>query len=180
MLETGLIIPNVNLKTPNPAIRWNEYRLRVPLEPEPLRCRSPGGRALIAMTSSGIGGANGHVVIEGPPPAGTVERFWVEGVQVPSLLIAGALSPRATTAIGEALLSATTSVDMKALSRIYGRRARSMPWRSYSVTDSGHSSSFTQPALSPKVRPPIVFVFSGQGTQHFQSEFRAAVGLGWL
>ncbi|KAI0694299.1 ketoacyl-synt-domain-containing protein [Cerioporus squamosus] len=169
ILESKLIPPNVNLKTPNPAIRWSEYRLRAPLEPEPLQCRAESGRPLIAMTSSGIGGANGHAVVEGPPPSpAPLPLFWSEGVELPTLLVAGALSPRATTALGEALLSASSTGDKAALARIYGRRARSMPWRSFALVSSTNDSTFTPPALAPKTRAPIVFVFSGQGTQHFQ------------
>ncbi|KAH9840995.1 thiolase-like protein [Rhodofomes roseus] len=56
IIERGVILPTVNLSVPNPAIRWEEYKMRVPVAPEKLIVRSPSGRALIAMSSSGIGG----------------------------------------------------------------------------------------------------------------------------
>ena len=170
IFETGLIPPNVNLSTPNPAIRWAQYRLRVPLAPEPLKIHAQNGRPLVAMTSSGIGGANGHAVIEGPPRRTPPLAFWTEGEDAPALLIAGALSPRSASAVGDELLSiARTSTEKAALARIFGRRARSMTWRSFAVVGKTKTSSLSKPVLAPKTRPPIVFVFSGQGTQHFQS-----------
>ncbi|KIJ44548.1 hypothetical protein M422DRAFT_145361, partial [Sphaerobolus stellatus SS14] len=53
--QTGIIPPNVNLKTPNPAIRWDQYRLRPVTEPTPITSRSSDGHALVSITSSGIG-----------------------------------------------------------------------------------------------------------------------------
>ncbi|TFK84686.1 ketoacyl-synt-domain-containing protein, partial [Polyporus arcularius HHB13444] len=168
IFNTGTIPPNVNLSSPNPAIKWSQYRLRVPLEPEPLRCRSGNGRPLVAMTSSGIGGANGHVVVQGPPPAKNVPAFWTMSADAPVLLVAAALSPRSVTALGEALLAtASGSTEAATLARLAGRRARSMTWRSFAVVGTAKAPTFSKPVIVPKTRPPIVFVFSGQGTQHF-------------
>ncbi|KAI0683985.1 polyketide synthase [Cerioporus squamosus] len=161
------IPPNVNLKTLNPAIEWSKYRLRVPLEPEPLGCRSGNGRPLIAMTSSGIGGANGHAVLEAPPPVKPMEVFW-RSTDIPVLLVAAGLSPQSVSAVGDSwLTSATSPSDMAALARIAGRRARSLTWRSFAVTGSSKAPTFGKPALIPKAPPATVFVFSGQGTQYF-------------
>ena len=170
----------MNLKTLNPSIRWREYRLRVLMEPEPLRARSQSGRPLVAMTSSGIGGANGHVVIEGAPPQRHRRQFWRERSfsRIPVLLVAGGLSPRSTIAVGEALSREMDTRDRAklpslSLGRTLGRRARSMTWRSWAVVGPDMLPNvgprFNDPILSPKTRPPIVFVFSGQGSQHFNS-----------
>ena len=51
------------------------------------------------MTSSGLGGTNGHVVLESPPPI--EEIFNGDRVAGPILLVAGGLSPRSATAIAE-------------------------------------------------------------------------------
>ena len=183
ILERGVIPPNVNLKTLNPSIRWREYRLRVLMEPELLRTRSQSGRPLVAMTSSGIGGANGHVVIEGAPPQRHWRQFWSERSfsRIPVLLVAGGLSPRSAIAVGEALSREMDTRDRVklpffSLGRTLGRRARSMTWRSWAVVGGGApdmlpdvAPRFSDPILSPKTRPPIVFVFSGQGSQHFNS-----------
>ncbi|KAH9933653.1 ketoacyl-synt-domain-containing protein [Epithele typhae] len=176
-LERKMIPPNVNYKTSNPAIRWKQYQLRVPMSPEPLKSRSSSGRPLVAMTSSGIGGANGHAVVEGPPTPSSPAPYWSEDAipEVPVLLVAGGLSPRSAAAVVESIASAaeSTSFDATALARAYGRRARSMTWRACALAGGVgakqvSAANFTKPALVPKTRPPIVFVFSGQGTQHFQ------------
>ncbi|TFY50935.1 hypothetical protein EVJ58_g10823, partial [Rhodofomes roseus] len=39
LFETGVLPPNVNLAARNPAIRWDAYKLHVPLEPMVLRAR---------------------------------------------------------------------------------------------------------------------------------------------
>ncbi|TBU55410.1 polyketide synthase [Dichomitus squalens] len=169
IFETGLIPPNVNFSRPNPAIRWSEYCLRVPTEVERLNVRSSNRPPLVAMTSSGIGGANGHAVVEGPPAAGAdIPVFWLQGTVAPSLLVAGGLSPRSAVAVGESLLNVWGSENLAGLSKVYGRRARSMTWRSFAVAGSGKAPKFNEPVIVPKYKSPIVFVFSGQGTQHFQ------------
>ena len=95
IFETEKIPPNVNLTQRNPAIHWAEHRLRVPTEVEPLPSRSTSRPSLVAMTSSGIGGANGHCVVEGPPvEPRTLTEFWTPGFEAPTLLLAGGLSPR--------------------------------------------------------------------------------------
>ena len=52
-----------------------------------------------------------------------------------------------------------------------------MTWRCAAVAQSGKPPTFGEPVLMPKKRPPIVYVFSGQGTQYFHSEFRIAIFL---
>lgn len=160
----------MNLSHPNPAIRWREYRLRVPLEVEQLSCRSPSGRSLVALTSSGISGVNGHCVVEGPPPARTKDSLWLPGANVPSLMIAAGLTPRSASAVAESMDDLVRKHDPIHLARIYGRRSRSLTWRSFSMCTEAGLSHFSEPLLSPKTPPALVFVFSGQGPQHFSSK----------
>lgn len=172
MLKTRLIPPNVNFHHPNPAINWHDYKLRVPIEKEPLEARSSTGLPLISLCSSGIGGANGHIVLEGPPtranPASVVP------VPLPVILVAGGLTPRTAVAVSESLsdLARKEGSDLARLSTLYGRRVRQMTWRTYAVVLPGQTSSlsFASPLLSPRVKPPIVLVFSGQGPQHVNSK----------
>lgn len=177
IIEHGVILPTVNLSVPHPSIRWEEHKMRVPVVPEKLTVRSPSGRALIAMSSSGIGGANGHCVIEGHPSnTDNVSRIWsCEDSMIPSLLIAGGLSPRSASAVGESLKSVAADRDRACIGRALGRRARSMLWKSYSVALSGQIPRFSDPVLSPKVQPNVVFVFSGQGPQHWNSQYNVLI-----
>ncbi|KAI0731474.1 ketoacyl-synt-domain-containing protein [Fomitopsis betulina] len=166
ILQTGKIPPTVNFKNPNQKIRWKEYGFRAPVETEPLKCRAPSGRPLIAMTSSGIGGANGHVVVEGAPARTEVSSsFWRD--QAPALLVAAGLSPRSAAALGDSLKDVGGEANSQALARALGRRARSMTWRSFAVLNNGKVSRFSEPALVPKAIGPIVYVLSGQGPQHW-------------
>lgn len=168
MFKSGIIPPNVNLLNPNPAIRWDDFHLRVASSPTVLPCQSTTGRSLVSLASSGIGGANGHCVVEGPPATNPVAPFWLsDAIHAPCLLVAGGLSPRSTTAVGETI----RSIDGETLPLVaatFGRRSRSMPWRSYAVASSDSPPRFTEPVLAPRTPPPLVFVFSGQGPQHFE------------
>lgn len=174
IFETGTIPPNVNLKTPNPAIKWKEYKLRVPLEPECLVVRASSGRGLVAMTSSGIGGSNGHCVVEGPPAVSPKpSSFWINTLDVPLLYVAAGLSPRSASASAADIVDragAWAEDVQQAAARAYARRARSMTWRSFAIQSKGAVAKFSEPVLSPRITPPVVFVFSGQGTQHYASE----------
>ncbi|KAH9918099.1 ketoacyl-synt-domain-containing protein [Fomitopsis serialis] len=169
IIEHGVIPPTVNCTIPNPAIKWTEHNMRVPVTPEKLSIRSPSGRALIAMSSSGIGGANGHCVIEAHAPDvdGTPQLWAYQSSVIPSLLIIGGLSPRSASAVGESLKALTAEQDHKDMDRALGRRARSMLWKAYAVTPDGQTPRFSEPALTPKTAPEIVFVFPGQGPQHW-------------
>ncbi|EGO18727.1 putative polyketide synthase [Serpula lacrymans var. lacrymans S7.9] len=168
MFKSGMIPPNVNLRTPNPAIRWKEYLLEVPTIPVPLPCHSPSGRSLIAMSSSGIGGANGHCVVESPPNRRILKSFWLANpFGIPYLFIFGALSPRSVASVAENTKDSISHVDPRFISLTYGRRSRSMPWRSYALYSKGRMQRFSEPFMAHSRNRALVFVFSGQGPQHF-------------
>ncbi|KAI0364111.1 ketoacyl-synt-domain-containing protein [Pilatotrama ljubarskyi] len=171
IFETGVVPPNANFKTPNPAIKWKQFKMRVPVEPERLVVHSPSGRALVAMTSSGIGGSNAHCVVEGPPLIPPkASSFWSVMSGTPLLLIAGGLSPRSAAAVCDSISERWplwTGNIHEAAAREFGRRARSMTWRSFAIKNDGVLGKFGDPILAPKTRPSIVFVFSGQGPQYY-------------
>jgi acyl transferase domain-containing protein len=172
IMETGLIPPNVNLNTKNPAIKWEEYRLKVVERTSRLpKSKQP----LIAMTSSGIGGANGHAVIEGPPAPHSItatESFWrPDAEESAALLVLGGLSPRSTTSIAQDVQTLIDPSHLRDATLTYGRISRSMTWRSWGIARPDNTTQFSEPSLASKAKHPIVFVFSGQGSQHFESEF---------
>ena len=171
-----MIPPNVNFHVPNPAIKWKEYGLRVPTQPTRLPCHSSSGRSLISLSSSGIGGANGHCVVESPPSLRVLEPFWSlpDSCEVPHLFVAGALSPRSAIGLAEGLKQTVqqSDTDPRSISLVLGRRSRSMPWRSYSILAKGNLKKFSEPSLTHGSNDtPLVFVFSGQGPQHLHSKF---------
>ncbi|KZT09317.1 uncharacterized protein LAESUDRAFT_548010 [Laetiporus sulphureus 93-53] len=164
MFETGVIPPSVNF--PNGA--WDKCNLRVPLEPTHIKARSPSGKVTISISSSGVGGTNGHVVMQGILPQG-VDQMDVQEAVHSTLLVAGGLTPRSASAVAANLdcLSDAFADQLAALSTICGRRVRQMTWRSYAVTHPGQKiPRFSSPVFVPHVRQPMVFVFPGQGPQH--------------
>ncbi|HEY3885118.1 MAG TPA: beta-ketoacyl synthase N-terminal-like domain-containing protein, partial [Vicinamibacterales bacterium] len=66
MLRHGAIPPSLHFKTPNPHIPFERLPLRVTERLEPW---ADSGRRLAGVSSSGFGGANAHLVVEGPPRA---------------------------------------------------------------------------------------------------------------
>lgn len=60
-LEHRTIPPNINFTTPNPKIPFAKANLKVPVEPVSW---PRGHRERISVNSFGIGGANGHVILD--------------------------------------------------------------------------------------------------------------------
>lgn len=162
----------MNLHKLNPAIHWNEYNMHVPIVPTPLPVRGGTQSVQISIASSGIGGSNGHCVIEAPPRRSPGDSSW-PCTMGPVLLTVGALSPKSTTSLCtsfDALLKRYPN-QACSLSVLLGRRSRQMTWRSFTVLDTGADAKveFTTPVLVPRSSPIIGFVFSGQGPQHINS-----------
>ncbi|OCH84204.1 putative polyketide synthase [Obba rivulosa] len=168
ILQNEVVPPNVNIRDLNPAIKWEQYKLKVPMSPTPLPRHTPG-KHLVSMAGSGIGGSNGHVILESPPAMTSVHTQLLPQTERPVLLLAGGLSPRSAGAVADSVIESFRSgdVDVPAISTTLGRRARQMTWRCYAVA-SGDTSSvqFSIPQHCPRVANPLVFVFSGQGPQH--------------
>ncbi|KAK7044311.1 polyketide synthase [Favolaschia claudopus] len=170
MFATNRIPPQANYNTPNPAIRWDEYNMRIIPEVEEFNARSPSGKRLVSINSSGLLGANGHVVVEDPPKKVFIIPHTRIPGNLPVLLVAAGLSPRTATSIAADLTQLTVDLpdELATLSNIYGRRARQLTWRTASVFTPGGSCEFPAPRFVPRGAPSVVFVFSGQGPQHIE------------
>ncbi len=83
-LKHGVIPPSLNFETWNPAIPFDRLRLRVATELQPWP--TAAGRRMAAVNSFGVGGANAHVLLEGPPPARDAGR----GCEGPHVLLLSA------------------------------------------------------------------------------------------
>ncbi|WP_067461953.1 type I polyketide synthase [Nocardia amamiensis] len=66
-LHHGVIAPQLRLDNPNPEIRFDELRVRIPLETEPLP--NSDGQAAVAVNSFGYGGTNAHAILTRAPEA---------------------------------------------------------------------------------------------------------------
>ncbi|KAF7358619.1 Polyketide synthase [Mycena sanguinolenta] len=168
MFATNTIPPQANYKSPNPAIRWNEYNMRVPTVVEEFNTRNIAGKRLVSINGSGILGANGHVVVESPPEQSYHVTPIAEGK--PVLLMAAGLSPRSATAVALDLAKLASEIpdELSALSNIFGRRARQLTWRTASISTADGPFVFPAPRFVARGAPQLVFVFSGQGPQHIE------------
>ncbi|KAJ7351379.1 polyketide synthase [Mycena albidolilacea] len=168
MFATNRIPPQANYTAPNPAIHWDEYNMRVPIQIEEFKTRHASGKRLVSLNSSGLGGSNGHVIAETPPQKAYALPVLPKGM--PVLLIAAGLSPRSATTIVSDLSNLASEIpdELPTLSNIYGRRARQLTWRTAAVSMPGRPFEFSAPRFVPRGSPPLVFVFSGQGPQHIE------------
>ena len=169
IFEKRTILPNTNLRIPNPEIAWDRYNLKAPTDSVPLGARSGTGRSLISLASSGIGGSNGHAVLEQPPKPAHSE-ITIKPNQ-PVVFVVGGLSPRATSEIATSLIDVLKDdSSLGALSQavMHARRARQMPFRTHFLFTPGTAIIVPNPVLVPKTQPPVVFVFTGQGPQHLR------------
>ncbi|KIJ29042.1 hypothetical protein M422DRAFT_269657 [Sphaerobolus stellatus SS14] len=170
--QTGIIPSNVNLKTPNPVIHWDQYRLRPVTEPTPITSRSSDEHPLVSITSSGIGGLNGHVLIQGPPRRSQQEAISTAS-QHPVFFVAGGLSPRSSADVVEDVVTMvekqTEKEKLAHMATISGRRSKGMTWRSYGVWSPEQAGPLKFPDLVivPRTKAPVVFVFSRQGPQNW-------------
>ncbi|KAJ7123111.1 hypothetical protein C8R44DRAFT_735702 [Mycena epipterygia] len=170
IFQYRVIPPNVNFSTPNPEIEWAKYQLRVPTQPTALPC-PPDRTPLISLSSFGIGGANAHVVLEGPPvllPDGM--EMPTQSRNGPVLLMAGGLTPRTASTAAEHITRALPTLPLAsrpATAVVFGRRSKQMLWRTYAVvSDADPSVEFPPVTLCPRETSKVVFVFSGQGPQY--------------
>ncbi|KZO98150.1 hypothetical protein CALVIDRAFT_526415 [Calocera viscosa TUFC12733] len=167
VFEHGVVPPQANLRSLNPAIHWKKYNFKVPFEAIPLEVELGSRPILTSISSFGIGGANGHAVLESFVPApGDYTPTVTKG---PYLMIGGGLSPRSAGTVGSDLATMIQEHPDKAaeISRISIRRARQLLWRTAAVYEEGKPLSFPEPTSVPRIVPPIVYVMSGQGPQHF-------------
>ncbi|KAL6298494.1 putative polyketide synthase [Sparassis latifolia] len=169
MFKHSVIPPNVNLTNLNPEIHWDEYKLQVPTEPTRLPCHRKD-RSLVAVACSGIGGSNGHAVIQGPPAVTRLRDESALNSDRPVLLMACGLSPRSASSIADGIQDVLKQdqIDLSALSTVLGRRSKQMTWRSFAVMGGSQLSSpvFSNPLHCSRTSRSTVMIFSGQGPQH--------------
>jgi amino acid adenylation domain-containing protein len=66
-LQHRRIPPSLHFREPNPAIPFEDLRLRVPTKLEPWP--ETNGPAMAGVNSFGFGGSNAHAILEEPPPS---------------------------------------------------------------------------------------------------------------
>ncbi|KIJ29001.1 hypothetical protein M422DRAFT_269694, partial [Sphaerobolus stellatus SS14] len=94
----------------------------------------------------------------------------------PVLFVAGGLSPRSSAAVVEDVAMVEKQAEKEKLAHmttISGRRSKGMMWRSYGVwiPEQAGPLKFPDLVVVSRAKAPIVFVFSGQGPQHWNTTY---------
>ncbi|KIK61181.1 hypothetical protein GYMLUDRAFT_225393 [Collybiopsis luxurians FD-317 M1] len=169
IFKNRVIPPTVNVDSLNPSIHWDAFHLKVAQDSTPLRNRS--STSIISVSSSGIGGSTGHVVLESPPSLSfdAFER-WIPSAERPILCVVGGLSPAAVRHIAEATLALPHEDEQSLFDAAVhlSRRARQLPWRTFFTMPLSSAETIPKPIFAPRVAPSLAFVFSGQGPQNLQ------------
>jgi acyl transferase domain-containing protein/NADPH:quinone reductase-like Zn-dependent oxidoreductase/acyl carrier protein len=168
------IVPTINFEQPNPAIAFDELRLRVPtmLEPWPGPSDAP---AVAGVNAFGFGGANAHAILEEPPPRPAAPAE----VDEPHLLAlsarsAGALSDLAAAwvehlredalAVGD--LTATAAVRRSHHEHRIAAVGRTKPQLAAQLaTFVAGQERGVAVGRAREEQPRVAFVFSGMGPQ---------------
>ncbi|CAK1367605.1 unnamed protein product [Cercospora beticola] len=163
-LEKRLIPPNMRFVNPNPAINWGEGRLMVPTAVTAW----PEDRAdRVSVNSFGIGGANGHVILESA-------RMWTTSTPVESveplagpthLLLLSAAHEKSLADLKKSYESMLLKrpLVLHNIAHTLSARRQHHQYRTFCVaTEQSDNVSFYSTARASK-RSQLVFVFSGQG-----------------
>jgi acyl transferase domain-containing protein len=167
-LESRTVIPNIKFKDPNPKIPWDR-NLVVPTEPQPWPV---GVRERMSINSFGLGGSNGHIVLDSASSLG------IESHHAPAELKYDKQSRRKRLL----LLSGNSEPSIARMAEDYRKYLDRQPqnlealvytlaWRrerlklgSYCIVNGPQVSEAITPVSSTKMQQ-VVFVFTGQGAQ---------------
>jgi acyl transferase domain-containing protein/NADP-dependent 3-hydroxy acid dehydrogenase YdfG len=168
-LRCRRIPPTLHFRTPNPELDYEASPFFVNAAPCDWAA-PPEGPRRAGVSSFGIGGTNAHVVLEewpAEPVFPQVRPMQLLPISVPS---AEAMA-KSRTALAELLGGATTpALSDAAYTLQVGRRA--LAWRAAVVAaDAAEAIARLQEtgpagAAAPRDSPPVVFMFSGQGSQY--------------
>ncbi|KAL3459208.1 hypothetical protein BJX64DRAFT_291458 [Aspergillus heterothallicus] len=162
-LENRTIPPNINFNTPNPKIPFGPACLRVPTECEPW----PKGKALrVGVNGFGIGGANGHVLLESAESFVGKNAPKANDSTTPKLLVFSASHSETVNRNITKTLDYVFTNPLRAsdISFTLGCRRKRYHHRAFAIgSDKNWDVSPVQ--KSGKV-PDLVWVFTGQGAQY--------------
>ncbi|MEV0728021.1 SDR family NAD(P)-dependent oxidoreductase [Polymorphospora sp. NPDC050346] len=173
-MQHRVLPPSINFDEPNPQIDFENSPFYVNTDLTPWKADSGPLRA--SVSSFGVGGTNGHLILEEAPAVEPSSR----PLRSHQLLLLSARTPTAleanANAVGAHLRDRPEELADAAYTLAVGRTAR--PVRSFLVTtdgtEAGDRLAAGVPQPSPGVIPPrgvkreIAFVFPGQGAQYPQ------------
>jgi len=187
VLKHGKIPGSLHFQTPSPHIDFQKLNLRIPTDLEPFP--GNGARRIAGVNSFGFGGANAHVILADPPPAGGPQPggadqraggAWPVVVSARSETALRTCASRLGTWIAGHAQSNGSSPLLPDLAYTLGARrnhhAHRLAFTARSTADAvgeleafaaGGSPVKARAAFAPRGEPGarIGFVMSGQGTQ---------------
>jgi acyl transferase domain-containing protein/acyl carrier protein len=200
-LKHGAIPPNLHFQSPNPAIPFDELKVRVPtrLEPWP----AARGPRLAGVNSFGFGGTNAHAVLE-EAPARRLAEGGADESERSYLLPLSARGPEALRARARAYAAYLADPESgRAASlgdicygagarrghhehrlAVVGRRHEEIAEQLAAFASGEGEAGLTTGRVMPGPAPKLAFVFSGMGPQWWamgrelmerEPVFRAAV-----
>lgn len=178
-MENGMIPPNIHYSQPNPAIHFDDWNMAVPMKITPWPITKV---KRMSINGFGIGGTNGHIVLEGFDPAPRI------GQQEPPrhrkrLFVCSSSDQAGLRRVSDALIKHLDSQGPEASSPEYlanlaytlAKSRSGLSWRATRVADSvaelRHQLSETTGGLEETATrvasssPRIGFIFTGQGAQ---------------
>ncbi|KAL2819841.1 hypothetical protein BDW59DRAFT_119720 [Aspergillus cavernicola] len=163
-LENQTIPPNINFTTPSPKIPFEKARLRVPVECEAW----PQGKAeRVGLNGFGIGGANGHVLLESVRSVVGSSVNGVTGDNKPSQLLVFSgthvetVKRSITNTVDYVSTNPSRAADTSSTLACHRQR---FPNRAFAVGSVG--SWDVSPVHKVGAVPDLVWVFTGQGGQY--------------
>jgi acyl transferase domain-containing protein/NADPH:quinone reductase-like Zn-dependent oxidoreductase/NAD(P)-dependent dehydrogenase (short-subunit alcohol dehydrogenase family) len=183
-LERGKILPNMHFNTPNPNIKFDEWKLKVPTKT--LDWDAPSGFRRASINSFGYGGTNGHVILEGyyasqnKPWEKLDLTFDLEKMtqKRPFLFPLTSHSVKTGKLTGVAFsnyVEERPELDIRDLAYTLSLRRSMHKFRSFAVSSDADTllGDFADPlpvaawTAAQSQKPRIGFVFTGQGGQWF-------------
>jgi acyl transferase domain-containing protein len=163
-LEHRTIPPNIKMGVPNPAIPFDKYHLRVPLDPTPW---PTDRKERVSVNNFGIGGANAHVVLDSADSFGARPQLEEAGDNA-QLLVFSAKSPESLSAIMDRYIAylADHPERIEDVAYTLANRREHMGHRAFLVASRekpGKPSVLIKPPAG--LAPNVVMVFTGQGAQ---------------
>ncbi|WP_436763653.1 type I polyketide synthase [Streptosporangium sp. V21-05] len=178
-VKHGWLPASLNFTTPNPAIPWDDIRVRVCDRGQPWPAGAGPRRA--GVSSFGITGTNAHIVVEEPPSPAEAGPL-AQAAAGPVLLPISARTPSALTALAERYrdLLRTGPASLAQVGAAAGVRRSHHDWRLAVVADTSQDAIAKLGAFAadghpdgvrsgdtggPETRHKTAWVFPGQGAQ---------------
>ncbi|PWN48154.1 hypothetical protein IE53DRAFT_370857 [Violaceomyces palustris] len=192
-LENGKIAPNMHFEEPNPNVKFDEWKLRVPTQLEDWPAVKDDGPRMACINSFGFGGANAHVIVQETPaqeaarkgllieaaPQPSAEAL--SGIEAPQLLVISGHSEASAKANAEKIADYLEKhgeekrIRLKDIAASLSSKRNFHKFRGFVIaSDLGQAidglrnlSNWTSKGSRiQRKKSRVGFVFTGQGAQH--------------